>query len=222
MSGARWHMARHARTLTRAGYVVVSIDYRLAPGSKFPAQLEDCRDAWRWMSGMAGEWQIDTQQMALYGYSAGAHLACLVGLAIPDKDPEWVRPRAIIAGGAPCDFEWIDAHSKALAYFLGGSRAEHPDKYQAASPVHYVSADDPPVLLYHGEIDTLVPLVSPRRLESQLQRAGIRCELVVSPGRGHIAAFFDPEAPRRAIAFLDEVLPRVAVAEAEDSSGRED
>lgn len=205
LAGSRWEMYWHARTVARAGYAVVSIDYRLAPGSQYPAQIDDCRAAWRWMQERAEDWNLDRDRMAVYGYSAGAHLACLVGLA-PEQGAQVARPRAIVAGGAPCDFGWISPRSRALAYFLGGSREQRPETYRQASPVNHASADDPPVFLYHGNFDRLVPLVSPRRLQTRLREMGVRCDLDIRPGLGHVMTFFDPRAPRRAIAFLDEVI----------------
>jgi len=205
MSGSRLNMLLHANALAKAGYVVVNIEYRLAPAHKFPAQLEDCLDAFRWMCSQSGELHINRDQLALYGYSAGAHLACLVGLHLPDE-PGLARPKAIVAGGTPADFEWISEDSAALAYFLGGSRHQLPEVYRDASPITYVSADDPPVFLFHGERDSIVPLESAKRLYSKLKDNGVKTEFVTLPGEGHIAAFFDPQSPQRAIRFLDSIF----------------
>jgi triacylglycerol lipase len=196
----------HANALARAGYVVVNIEYRLAPAHKFPAQLEDCLDAFRWMCTHADELHINRDQLAIYGYSAGAHLACLLGLHTPPNEPDLARPKAIVAGGTPADFEWIAEDSSALRYFLGGSRRQLPDVYRDASPITYVSADDPPVFLFHGERDSLVPLASAQRLYEKLKDNHVKVELFTLPGKGHIATFFDPQAPQRAIRFLDSIL----------------
>jgi acetyl esterase/lipase len=205
MSGSRLNMLLHANALAKAGYVVVNIEYRLAPVHKFPAQLDDCLDAFRWMCGHADELHINRDQLALYGYSAGAHLACLVGLHLPDE-PGLFEPKAIVAGGTPADFEWIADDSGALAYFLGGSRRQRPDIYRDASPITYVSEDDPPVFLFHGERDSVVPLASAQRLHAKLKDNHVQAELVTLPGQGHIAAFFDPESPQRAIRFLNSIF----------------
>jgi len=207
MSGSRLNMLLHANALAKAGYVVVNIEYRLAPAHKFPAQLEDCLDAFRWMCSQAGELHINRDQLALYGYSAGAHLACLVGLHFPD-DPGLPRPKAIVAGGTPADFEWISDDSAALTYFLGGSRRQLPDVYRDASPITYVSEDDPAVFLFHGERDSIVPLASAQRLYEKLKDNHVKTELVTLPGQGHIATFFDPQGPQRAIRFLDSIFRR--------------
>jgi acetyl esterase/lipase len=204
-TGTRVSMALHATALAEAGYVVTSIDYRLAPAHPFPAQLDDCRAALAWMHQHAAEWQFDPARVAVYGYSAGAHLACLLGLQV-DNRPQLPRPRAVVAGGTPCDFEWLAPNSSALAYFLGGTRRERPDVYRQASPVAHASADDPPVYLFHGEKDRLVPLISPQRLQRRLAAVGVTCELNVTAGGGHVWTFLDPQAARQAIQFLDRVL----------------
>jgi len=205
MSGTRLNMLLHANALARAGYVVVNIEYRLAPAHKFPAQLDDCLDALRWMSSHADEWHINREEVALYGYSAGAHLACLMGLNIPDE-PDLIRPKAIVGGGTPGDFDWIADDSMALAYFLGDSRRKVPDVYRDAAPITYVSDDDPPVFLYHGDQDSLVPFSAAQRLYDKLKANHVKCELVTLPGKGHVAAFFDPSGSKQAIQFLDSIF----------------
>ncbi len=216
MSGAKWHMARHALTMAENGYTVVSIQYRLAPLDKFPAQIEDCKEAVRWMRRNAETYKIDPSRIAGYGYSAGGHLVCLLGvtdaaaglegLAAEEKDAPSTRLQAVVAGGAPCNFEYIPAESNALAFFLGGSRREKPEAYRLASPTSFVSKDDPPVFFFHGEDDQLVPRISPEALIKQLHGVGVRTEMYVVPGKGHITAFLDEQARLKALKFLDDVL----------------
>ncbi len=205
-AGTRWQMWLHAPPLLEAGCAVVTIDYRLAPQARFPAQRDDCRRAWRWMVEQADRYGWDPQRMAVYGYSAGAHLALLLGVC-PDTDqPSVPRPRAVVAGGAPCSFDWVPPDSRALAYFLGGSPREVPERYHEASPLEHVSADDPPVFLFHGQKDLLVPLASVRRFEQHMKQRGGICELQVYSDSGHLETFL-AEAPRRAaVEFLRRYL----------------
>ncbi len=214
MSGSRWNMMLHANQLARAGYAVINVDYRLAPTHKHPAQIEDCRAAWNWMCDNATRFQLDPERLAVYGYSAGGHLACLLGLDSPADLPPRPRPRpkAIVAGGAVCDFAWLSEQSSALSYFLGGSPRERPEAYRSAAPITFVSPDDPPVFLFHGGTDHVVPLSSPQRLLQALQQAGVPGELVVRPKSGHVETFFDTESPRLAIQFLDRELRRAPPA----------
>lgn len=200
--GTRWQMLLHAERLVEAGFATVSIDYRLAPRWKYPAQIEDCREAWRWMSREADRFGWDKERMAVYGYSAGAHLALLLALDGWAANESLPRPKAVVAGGAPCSLDWLPPDSRVLVHFLGGTRREIPDVYRQASPLTYASADDPPVLLFHGSNDLLVPLANPRRLKSRLEQLGVPCELAVYSGLGHLATFLAREPRERAVEFL--------------------
>ncbi|GIW95772.1 MAG: hypothetical protein KatS3mg110_3813 [Pirellulaceae bacterium] len=212
--GTRWQMWLHAQPLVQAGWAAVSIDYRLAPQAVFPAQRDDCRLAWRWMAEQGDRFGWDPQRMAVYGYSAGAHLALLLALDPDPGQPPVPRPRAVVAGGAPCSFDWLPPDSRTLAYFLGGSRRQVPDRYRQASPLAYVSQDDPPVLLFHGRDDMLVPLASVQRFQQRMEEVGGVCRLEVYPGWGHLATFL-AEAPRKeAVTFLRRYLePQAGPAE---------
>src|SRR5690606_21971236 len=133
------------------------------------AQLEDLRAAVRWLAAQGGRYGLDVSRLALFGYSAGGHLASLFALeASQQATREAPVPLAVVAGGAPCEFSWIPDHSRVLAYWLGGSQHELPEVYRQASPLYHVSKDDPPVFLFHGQRDRLVPLQSPQRLLARL------------------------------------------------------
>jgi acetyl esterase/lipase len=213
--GNPWHMHGHAVQLARAGYTVVAIAYRLAPAHRFPAQLEDCADAVRFMRRNAQRYKIDPQRIAGYGYSAGGHLVSLLGACGDENDFEFLtadrpaeqsRLQAVVAGGAPCDFNWIAENSRTLAYWLGDTRKQIPKTYQQASPSHFVSRRDPPMFFFHGETDRLVPASSPQRMSEQLRKLGVRAEVHVIPAAGHGAAAMNPESIFAAVEFLDQVL----------------
>ncbi|MBM4000270.1 MAG: alpha/beta hydrolase [Planctomycetes bacterium] len=213
MSGSRWNMVHHANAVARAGYAVVNIDYRLAPKHRHPAQINDCRAAWAWLCGHAPDHGFDRGRLAVYGYSAGGHLACLLGLGPLDESTEsrpsgLPRPRAIVAGGAVCEFDWVAEQSGLVSYFLGGTRAEVPDAYRSAAPISFVSPDDPPLFLFHGGADRMVPVSSPRRLASEVERVGGQAVLRVLPDAGHVSTFFSDDPPREAVRFLDGVFSR--------------
>lgn len=201
--GDKAHMLRHARVVAGAGYTVASINYRLAPKHHFPAQIDDCRTALRWLRANAKKYKIDPGRISGYGYSAGAHLVCLLGTASEGKD---ARLQCVIAGGSPCDFRKIPENLDWLSYWLGGTRAEKPEAYRLASPAAFVTADDPPTFFFHGEKDRLVPLTGPRAMSRQLQRVDVKSELMVLDGSGHIGAFLAKSPPHEAVKFLDVVL----------------
>jgi acetyl esterase/lipase len=197
--GNKSQMAGIARRLAEAGYTAVTINYRLAPKYKFPAQIEDCRDALRWMRENAKQQKIDPDRLGAWGYSAGGHLVALLGTTGEGL-------KAVVAGGAPCDFRDVPAQSQLLAFWLGGSRAEHPDMYEAASPTRFVSPDDPPMFFYHGQIDGMVPLAHATEMATELKRLGVTTKVYVVPRAGHLAAFADRKAVSEGIRFLDQHL----------------
>ncbi len=212
--GTKAQMVVHARQLARRGYVAMSINYRLAPEYKYPAQVEDCLAAIRWLRRHADKYQIDPTKIGVYGYSAGGHLACMVGVA-GDKFARTrsngeplldARVQAVVAGGAPCDFRSMPADSEILDYWLGGARQARPAVYERASPIIAASADDPPTFFFHGENDWLVPMFIARRMQAALGRVGVETDFFVCEGDGHVNAFTNRAAREAAQAFLDRVL----------------
>lgn len=204
--GERDDMEKFASRLVKAGYAVYNIDYRLAPAARFPAQLDDVRDALRWLHTHASEHAIDPERIAIMGYSAGAHLALMLGLTQSDEHP---AVRAVIAGAAPSDLRGYN-NSPVTRALIGGGAEDYPVPYAYASPITHVSPDDPPVLLYHGKQDRLVEVGQSERLYAALQAAGVRSELLIPPWGGHITTFlFDRETFTAAIDFLDENLKTV-------------
>lgn len=212
--GSKRRFAPAAKELAGHGFTVMSIDYRLAPQFKFPAQLEDCRDAVRFMRREAARYKIDPAHLGGCGYSAGGHLVCLLATEDPppadpaaaDKPLISTRLQAVAAGGVPCDFRSLDPDSQFLAYWLGGTLRQCPDKYLAASPLAFVSADDPPMFLYHGQNDWLVPMLSPESMVKSLHDSQVPAELFVVPGASHMQAQFDQKAMAAAVGFLQKTL----------------
>lgn len=203
--GSRSHMASHALFLANHGYAVASISYRFAPHSTFPAQLEDCRAGLDWLVENAARFQIDSNRMAVWGYSAGGHLASLLATT-EANDGDSSRFKAVVAGGAPCDFTGEPEESERLKFFLGGSRAEIPEVYAAASPVTHVTAKCPPMFFFHGTSDEIVPMGNSHVMHEKLSRLGIPSIYYKLEGLGHIGTFINLEARREALKFLDDHL----------------
>ncbi len=199
MFGSKSHVAGIARRLAEAGYTAVAVNYRLAPKHKFPAQLEDCRAALLWMRKDAKQHKIDPNRLAAWGYSAGGHLVALLGAS-------GTGLKAVVAGGAPCDFRQTPPDSPKFAFWLGGTRGRLPKVYRSASPANFVSPDDPPMFFYHGQRDSAVRLDQPTAMVAKLKRSGVTAKMYVIPDSGHLGAFFNRKALAEGIKFLDKHL----------------
>lgn len=199
----RWQMKLLARKLARRGYVVMNASYRGTPEFKYPAPVDDLREALRWMRAHADEYQINAQKVATYGFSAGGHLAALVGVL--DGPPE-VRVQAIVAVSAPADLTLYPG-GDILPRFLGATYEENPGLYREASPVSHVTPHSPPVFIYQGTDDKTVSPDHSRAFHAALDRAGVPNELRWVEGKGHAAMLlFAGETEDAAIDFLDRTL----------------
>lgn len=196
----RSDMSGIARSLARSGYFVMNTTYRLTPDWKFPAQTDDLEQALRFMRENHASLNIDASRIATFGYSAGGHLAALIGL-----DPG-NGVKAIVAGGAPADLSfWPDGRLTGL--LLGGPLKGNEAIYRKASPVTHVRMASPPVFIYHGTADDLVPVEHPKALIKVLEEKGVPHETYWIKGRSHIMAHLFPAgAIREAIDFLDRNL----------------
>ncbi len=198
-AGDKWQVADHARELAQAGFVAVAINYRLAPLHQLPEQIADCRAALGWAESQAAAWHADAQRLCLWGYSAGGHLAALLATQPLPNEPSIC---AVVAGGAPCDFDFIPPESIALAHVLGGTRQQLPELYDQASPLTHASSQAPPFFFFHGQTDALVPSSSSQRMYDRLNELGVETQYRLVPNRGHLLTFIDTEARRHAIEFL--------------------
>jgi acetyl esterase/lipase len=207
--GSRADMRSVARRLAARGYVAVAADYRLAPAHRFPAQLEDCRTALRWMRREAARLGLDPSRVAAFGYSAGGHLAAL--LATDGAGDPAARVQAAVAGGAPTDLARF-GDARVMRRLLGDAPAELPARARAASPLRHASADDPPLFLYHGRSDWLVDAAHARALRDALRAAGVPVGYYETP-YGHFATFaWDEEPVAAATDFLDVWLAPTTLA----------
>ena len=159
------------------------------------------------MQANASRLHMNPDRIGVFGYSAGAHLAALLGTLSPgDALAATPRPAAIVAGGTPSDLTKFKGGTL-VPQFLGTNWKTDPEAYRRASPVTYISRDDPPFFLYHGSWDQLVPVDHATDLHAALEATGVRSELFLLKGRGHITAFLtDGAAFEAAAAFLDREL----------------
>lgn len=222
ISGDKWTLEGYSRMLAQNGMVAVTINYRLAPAHKFPAQVDDVRQALLWVKANARRLSLDLSRLGLFGYSAGGHLSALVASLADEpievqasasrwdsKDQKWKQLpaiRAVCAGGPPCDFRSYSKGNKSLSYFLGGSRGEKPAVYQAASPAAHVSKNDPVTQIIHGEKDLIVPIKESREFHQAQVAAGIDSRMLVVTGQGHMVTFIHPKTRKQLLEFFNEVL----------------
>ena len=199
------------------GYVVASVGYRLAPKHQFPAQIQDARAAVRFLRAGAKTYRIDPDKFAAAGFSAGGHLALLLGLA--DKVDGWdaggnteqsSRVQCVVDFFGPTDLSLYNTESIRDAYLVpvfGKNAKTDKEVFKKASPITYVSKTAPPVLMFHGTFDLVVPVVHSETLHKKLQDAGATSELVTVFAEGHGwngRAF--TKSVNTALAFLDTHL----------------
>lgn len=193
-----------AERLAMRGYVVVNATYRLAPAYRFPAPVDDLRQALKSMRLHAASLKIDPDRIAAMGYSAGGHLSAMLGVL--DGPPE-VRVQAVVDGAGPSDLR--KNLLPQVPQFLGGTPTQVPLQYEAASPILHVSKDDPPFFFYHGTLDTLVPDQQTADFKAALDAAGVEAQWFRQEGLDHYTGLLsDGAAIEAALQFLDQQLRR--------------
>jgi acetyl esterase/lipase len=209
-SGNRMQLRAYAMMLANLGMSCFCIDYRLAPEHKFPAQIDDCRTAIGWIRQHADEYKVDPNRIGAIGYSAGGHLVSLLATTgQPPSDQNGhvdTRIQAAAAGGAPTDFRTFDDNGKWAEYWMGGDLDSVPEKFHDASSVAFVDPSDTPVFFFNGTADDLVNVKWSQDCHDALRAAGVRTEMHLIEGAGHISAAMNPEAVEKACQFLREVL----------------
>ncbi len=179
--------------LTAAGYTLASLDYRLAPKDKMPAMIEDVKCAVRSFRAHAAEWGIDPGRIGVIGASAGAHLAALMGTAdesagfdVGEYAGYSSRVQAVVDMAGPAILTDANtSYARELAEQVFGVTDFSDPRLAAASPVTWVSADDPPFLIIHGDQDSTVPLEQSQALYKALLAAGVEARLIVVKDAGH-------------------------------------
>jgi acetyl esterase len=203
--------------LTDANYVWFSINYRLAPKHRWPACLEDVLAAIRWVKANAAAFGGDPERIALFGHSAGGHLACLAGTVVDDS----VRVQAVV-GFAPVtnheqELPRRGGVSTSLQQLLNRPKEVAPESLgllRAISPINHVRPGLPPYLLVHGDADKTVPIEQSYEFQAKLRANGVTCDLQVLPGAGHRLGDWEKVAPGHAAAWLAWLEVRLGPAPA--------
>lgn len=205
-----------AAFLVKAGYAVASINYRLSQQAIFPAQIEDCKAAVRWLRAHAAEYSLAPEHIGVWGVSAGGHLAALLGTSGGVKALEGTgnlnyssRVQAVCDFFGPTDFlhygsEPTGYAMRVVTALLGGRPEEKRELATLASPLTHITRDDPPFLIMHGDRDALVPLAQSQALYDALRKAGVNATLEIVPNAGH--GFNAPTIAQQVLAFFDKHL----------------
>jgi len=198
------------------GYAVVSLNYRLSNQATFPAQIEDCKAAIRWLRAHAREYNLDPNRFGAWGSSAGGHLVALLGTSGEAKAfdvgadlDQSSRVQAVCDYYGPTDFTatpTTPAANSAESKLLGGPIMEHQDKAKRANPITFVSRENPPFLILHGDKDGTVPVNQSQLLFDALKQAGVSVHFHTIKGAGHGRGFGGPEIGPMVAAFFDKYL----------------
>jgi acetyl esterase/lipase len=213
-----------ALPLVTRGYAVASINHRFSQHAAFPAQIEDCKAAVRWLRANAKAHNLDPDRIGVWGASSGGHLVALLGTSGGVKELEGSgensdqssRVQAVVDFFGPTDFLQMDAHAVPGAFLkhdpadspesklIGGAIQENTEKAGRANPVRYVTKESPPFLIVHGENDPLVPIHQSQLLYDALKQAKVDVTFYRIAGAGHGSPEFNTAMMQAAVhAFFD-------------------
>ena len=208
------YMRKTVAEIIDSGFALASIDYRFSTQAVFPAQMLDCNRAISFLYDNADKYGFDRTRFAVMGFSAGGHLASMVGLSQNNDVSTFFMPgsgksfsfKAVVDFYGPAElimFPGAGDEKSPESILIGAAPLARPDLAKAASPVTYVDKDDPPFLIIHGEKDDLVSPNQSRLLSSWLNLAGVPDELIIVKDAPHFGAMFDSDEVRnKVISFL--------------------
>ena len=176
-TGRREDYRYYGEEFALRGYVAASISYRLSGVAPYPAAVDDCEAALRWLRDHAADYNIDPKRIAVVGGSAGGHLALMLGYRANDPKHPGVPVRAVvdIYGVYDMATPYGRDHSLVRSFLGNASYAEKPGLFAEASPKSYLDAGDPPTLILHGTIDEVVPVTQSDNLAARLAELKIPC-----------------------------------------------
>jgi acetyl esterase/lipase len=213
-SGSRLPIPANVSSLCGHGFAVASIDYRFSTVARWPAQIQDCKGAVRWLRAHAASYGIDPGRFGAWGASAGGQLAAMLGTS-GDIGTEVIgnarvdlegtvggnagissRVQAVVDWYGAVDFLQMryfptpdapdhDGSNSAESKLIGGPIQDNPELSATASPLTYASPDDPPFLVMHGTADNLYPFHQSRLLVDALTAQGVPVTFTPLPGVGH-------------------------------------
>lgn len=203
-------------------YAVAFVAYRLTGEAQWPAQIHDCKAAIRWVRANALKYALNADRIGVWGVSAGGHLALMLGVSgdVPALEGD-IGPYQGVSSKVNAVVNYfgvsellpiidqpgnmdLTRSDTLAAKLIGGPLIENTGKAKAASPITYVTANDPPVLTVHGTKDYAVPYLQSIRLDAALKKVGVPSYFVTVIGGGH--GDFGAAANDRVKAFFDKYL----------------
>ena len=218
------------KVLLDAGYAVVCPNHRSSMDAKWPAQLHDIRAVIRFVRGEAKKYKFDPSFVATSGFSSGGHLASIaattsgnsnaqVGTVSIDLEGSLGQfTAASSAVNAACDWSGpidLTAMDCGEAMKMGENSPEdvlldsklskEPDKYLSLSATSYIDKNCPPVIIFHGEKDNVVPCCQGKKFYEALKAAGVKTEATFVPEGGHGMGMYSEENLQKMVKFLNAV-----------------
>jgi acetyl esterase/lipase len=212
------YMKKTVSEIVGSGYALASIDYRFSTQAVFPAQIQDCNRAVSFLYDNADKYGLEKSGFIVMGFSAGGHLASLMGLSKNNDAKGFFMPgtsrsfkyRGVIDFYGPAELMLFPGNSDPKApesILIGAAPLERPDLAKAASPVTYVDKNDPPFLIIHGEKDDMVSTKQSQLLSAWLRLSGVPNELIIVKDAPHFGVMFDTDDIRiKVMAFLTKYL----------------
>ena len=221
--------------LLNSGFAVVTVNHRSSRDAIFPAQIQDVKAAVRFIKGSGNKFQIDTSFIGITGYSSGGHLSAMAGTSGSIKLMTINSESAQIEGNVgkytsysssvdavvdwfgPTDFQSMDSCGSEMIHdaldspesiLIGGPIQDNDDLCSLANPISYISSDDPPFLIFHGDADPLVPHCQSEKLFIALKKMGVPSQFVLVPGAGHGPGLFEEEYFRMMTEFFQSVYKK--------------
>lgn len=212
------YMPNTIASVLNSGMALASIDYRFAMDAVFPAILQDCNKAVSFIYDHAEEYNLDTDNIALMGFSAGGHLVSIMGTSQNNKVNDFYfedsyRPihyQAVVDFYGPTDLVLLPGNEDPTSpegILIGAAPLLRPDLAKAASPITYIDEDDPPFLIYHGEKDNIVSNKQSKLFSAWLDHYGVENELTIVKDAPHFGSMYDVDEIRtKVMAFLNQHL----------------
>lgn len=207
------YMPNTINAMLESGFAIASIDYRFAMQAVFPAILQDCNKAVSFLFDNADKYKFDKNRIALMGFSAGGHLASLMGTSQNNNVkslyfPDTYRPfkyKAVVDFYGPTDLVLLPGNEDAKSpegLLIGAAPLLKPDLAKSASPITYIDKNDPPFIIFHGEKDNIVSNKQSKLLSAWLNHFGVKNELTIVKDAPHFGTMYDVEEIRTKVIYF--------------------